>query len=337
MRERMKNFITTDNWTRSDLQEILDYAKYLKKERFQDTLKNKSVALLFFNPSMRTRTSFEIGIQELGGYAVVLHPGKDAWPIEFEMNTCMDGDSEEHIIEVAKVLSEYCDLIAVRSFPKFNDINEDIADNVIKSFAKFASVPVINMETITHPCQELAHILSLQEEIGDLDGKNYLLTWTYHPNPLNTAVANSSLLIASKFGMNVKLLCPTDDYILHESFTSKAQENCSNNNSSFEITHNIEDGYSNADIVYAKSWGAINYFNDAKNEKILRDNFKHFIVDEEKMALTNDARFSHCLPLRRNIKASDGVMDSDYCIAVQEAANRLHVQKSLLTTLLKDK
>ena len=333
----MKNFITTDNWTRSDLQEILDYAKYLKKERFQDTLKNKSVALLFFNPSMRTRTSFEIGIQELGGYAVVLHPGKDAWPIEFEMNTCMDGDSEEHIIEVAKVLSEYCDLIAVRSFPKFNDINEDISDNVIKSFAKFASVPVINMETITHPCQELAHILSLQEEIGDLDGKNYLLTWTYHPKPLNTAVANSSLLIASKFGMNVKLLCPTDDYILHESFTSKAQENCSNNNSSFEITHNIEDGYSNADIVYAKSWGAINYFNDAKNEKILRDNFKHFIVDEEKMALTNDARFSHCLPLRRNIKASDGVMDSDYCIAVQEAANRLHVQKSLLTTLLKDK
>ena len=337
MRERMKNFITTDNWTRSDLQEILEYAKYLKKERFQDTLKNKSVALLFFNPSMRTRTSFEIGIQELGGYAVVLHPGKDAWPIEFEMNTCMDGDSEEHIIEVAKVLSEYSDLIAVRSFPKFNDINEDIADNVIKSFAKFASVPVINMETITHPCQELAHILSLQEEIGDLDGKNYLLTWTYHPKPLNTAVANSSLLIASKFGMNVKLLCPTDDYILHESFISKAQENCSKNNSSFEITHNIEDGYSNADIVYAKSWGAINYFNDAKNEKILRDNFKHFIVDEEKMALTNDARFSHCLPLRRNIKASDGVMDSDYCIAVQEAANRLHVQKSLLTTLLKDK
>ena len=333
----MKNFITTDNWTRSDLQEILDYAKYLKKERFQDSLKNKSVALLFFNPSMRTRTSFEIGIQELGGYAVVLHPGKDAWPIEFEMNTCMDGDSEEHIVEVAKVLSEYCDLIAVRSFPKFNDINEDIADNVIKSFAKFASVPVINMETITHPCQELAHILSLQEEIGDLDGKNYLLTWTYHPKPLNTAVANSSLLIASKFGMNVKLLCPTDDYILHESFISKAQENCANNNSSFEITHNIEDGYSNADIVYAKSWGAINYFNDAKNEKILRDNFKHFIVDEEKMALTNDARFSHCLPLRRNIKASDGVMDSDYCIAVQEAANRLHVQKSLLTTLLKDK
>lgn len=333
----MKNFITTDDWTRSDLQEILDYAKYLKKERFQDTLKNKSVALLFFNPSMRTRTSFEIGVQELGGYAVVLHPGKDAWPIEFKKNALMDQDSEEHIIEVAKVLSEYCDLIAVRSFPKFQDINEDISDNVIKSFEKFSTVPVVNMETITHPCQELAHILSLQEEIGDLDGKNYLITWTYHPKPLNTAVANSSLLIASKFGMNVKLLCPTEDYILHESFISKAQENCSKNNASFEITHNIEDGYSDADIVYAKSWGAINYFNDANNEKILRDKFKNFIVDEKKMALTNNAKFSHCLPLRRNIKATDAVMDSDYCIAVQEAANRLHVQKSLLTTLLKGK
>ncbi len=333
----MKNFITTDDWTRSDLQEILDYAKYLKKERFQDTLKNKSVALLFFNPSMRTRTSFEIGVQELGGYAVVLHPGKDAWPIEFKKNALMDQDSEEHIIEVAKVLSEYCDLIAVRSFPKFQDINEDISDNVIKSFEKFSTVPVVNMETITHPCQELAHILSLQEEIGDLDGKNYLITWTYHPKPLNTAVANSSLLIASKFGMNVKLLCPTEDYILHESFISKAQENCSKNNASFEITHNIEDGYSDADIVYAKSWGAINYFNDANNEKILRDKFKNFIVDEKKMALTNNAKFSHCIPLRRNIKATDAVMDSDYCIAVQEAANRLHVQKSLLTTLLKGK
>ena len=333
----MKNFITTDDWTRSDLQEILDYAKYLKKERFQDTLKNKSVALLFFNPSMRTRASFEIGVQELGGYAVVLHPGKDAWPIEFKKNALMDQDSEEHIIEVAKVLSEYCDLIAVRSFPKFQDINEDISDNVIKSFEKFSTVPVVNMETITHPCQELAHILSLQEEIGDLDGKNYLITWTYHPKPLNTAVANSSLLIASKFGMNVKLLCPTEDYILHESFISKAKENCSKNNASFEITHNIEDGYSDADIVYAKSWGAINYFNDANNEKILRDKFKNFIVDEKKMALTNNAKFSHCLPLRRNIKATDAVMDSDYCIAVQEAANRLHVQKSLLTTLLKGK
>ena len=332
----MKNFISTQDWSKKELQDILDYAKDLKTNKFQDTLKNKSVALLFFNPSMRTRTSFELGIQELGGYAVVLHPGKDAWPIEFKPNSVMDDDSEEHIIEVAKVLSEYCDLIAVRAFPKFIDLEEDLSDKVINGFAKYASVPVVNMETITHPCQELAHILTMQEELGDLSGKDYLLTWTYHPKPLNTAVANSSLMIASKFGMNVKLLCPSQDYLLHQNYLDQAKDNCDFNGTSFAITHDIEEGYKGADIVYAKSWGSLNYYGNPREEKIIRDNFKHFIVDEKKMALTNNAKFSHCLPLRRNIKATDAVMDSDYCVAIQEAGNRLHVQKSLLTKLLKE-
>ena len=332
----MKNFISTQDWSKSDLQDILDYAKELKVNKFQNNLKNKSVALLFFNPSMRTRTSFEIGIQEMGGLAVVLHPGKDAWPIEFKLNEVMDGETEEHIIEVAKVLSSYCDLIAIRAFPKFRNLEDDLSDNVINSFAKYASVPVVNMETITHPCQELAHILTMQEELGDLSGKDYLLTWTYHPKPLNTAVANSSILIASKFGMNVKLLCPSKDYLLHDSYTNQAKENCKVNGASFEVTHDISQGYKDADIVYAKSWGSLNYYGNPQEEKLIRDQYKHFIVDEEKMAMTKNAKFSHCLPLRRNIKATDGVMDSDYCVAIQEAENRMHVQKSLLTKLLKE-
>jgi len=332
----MKNFITTKDWSRSEIQEILDYSRELKINKFQNILKNKSVALLFFNPSMRTRTSFELGIQQLGGMAVVLHPGKDAWPIEFKLDQIMDNESEEHIKEVAQVLSEYCDLIAVRAFPKFEDLEEDLSDNVIKSFAKYSSVPVINMETITHPCQELAHILTLQEKFGDLSGKNYLLTWTYHPKALNTAVANSALMIASKFGMNVKLLCPTEDYLLHESFLDEANLQCTKNKMTFEITHDIEHGYKDADIVYAKSWGSINFYNDPENEKIIRNKYKHFIVDSKKMNMTNNGVFSHCLPLRRNVKATDAVMDSDYCLAIEEAGNRLHVQKSLLTNLLGD-
>ena len=332
----MKNFITTKDWSRSEIQEILDYSRELKINKFQNILKNKSVALLFFNPSMRTRTSFELGIQQLGGMAVVLHPGKDAWPIEFKLDQIMDNESEEHIKEVAQVLSEYCDLIAVRAFPKFEDLEEDLSDNVIKSFAKYSSVPVINMETITHPCQELAHILTLQEKFGDLSGKNYLLTWTYHPKALNTAVANSALMIASKFGMNVKLLCPTKDYLLHESFLDEANLQCTKNKKTLEITHDIEHGYKDADIVYAKSWGSINFYNDPENEKIIRNKYKHFIVDSKKMNMTNNGVFSHCLPLRRNVKATDAVMDSDYCLAIEEAGNRLHVQKSLLTNLLGD-
>lgn len=167
----MQHFLTTETWSKSNLQKILDFAKDLKQSPIQPLLKNKSIALLFFNPSLRTRTSFEIGIEQLGGHAVVLQPGKDAWPIEFELGSVMDGEAEEHVKEVAQVLSSYCDLIAIRAFPKFVDWQKDKLDTLLNSFAQYASVPVINMETITHPCQELAHIMTLQEKLGDLQGK----------------------------------------------------------------------------------------------------------------------------------------------------------------------
>ena len=204
------DILFTYDWTKDDLQAIIDEAVNLRLHLFKHPFKTNQLQLLFFNPSLRTRTSFEVGISELSGTAVILQPGKDAWPIEFEDGVIMDQDPEEYVKEVAQVLSEYCDCIAIRAFPKFVDWNIDRTDHVIKSFAKYASVPVINMETIEHPCQELAHLMTLQETLGSLEGKDYLLTWTYHPKPLNTAVANSSLLIASKFGMNVKLLCPSE-------------------------------------------------------------------------------------------------------------------------------
>lgn len=330
----MKNFITTQNWSRSELQDIINFSIELKNNPYQPLLKNKSVALLFLNPSMRTKTSFEIGISELSGTAVLLQPGKDAWSIEFEENIVMDGETEEHVKEVAQVLSSYCDCIAIRAFPKFINWNQEREDSVINSFAKYSSVPVVNMETIEHPCQELAHILTMQEHYGDLQGKNYLLTWTYHPKPLNTAVANSSLLIASKFGMNVKLLCPSEEYHLDDRYINAAKENCSLENTDFEISYDIESAYSNADIVYAKSWGSLSYYGKPDEQASLNSKYKHFIVDESKMSLTDNAVFSHCLPLRRNVKATDEVMDSDYCLAVNEAANRKHVQKSMLTKIL---
>ena len=330
----MKNFITTQNWSRSELQDIINFSIELKNNPYQPLLKNKSVALLFLNPSMRTKTSFEIGISELSGAAVLLQPGKDAWSIEFEENIVMDGETEEHVKEVAQVLSSYCDCIAIRAFPKFINWNQERGDSVINSFAKYSTVPVVNMETIEHPCQELAHILTMQEHYGDLQGKNYLLTWTYHPKPLNTAVANSSLLIASKFGMNVKLLCPSEEYHLDDRYINAAKENCSLENTDFEISYDIQSAYSNADIVYAKSWGSLSYYGKPDEQASLNCKYKHFIVDELKMSLTNNAVFSHCLPLRRNVKATDEVMDADYCLAVNEAANRKHVQKSMLSKIL---
>jgi N-acetylornithine carbamoyltransferase len=329
-----RHFLNTQDWSRVELDALLDQAAAFKRNRIGRDLEGKSIALLFFNASMRTRTSFELGAFELGGHAIVLAPGKDAWPIEFGSGTVMDGEEEEHVAEVARVLSRYVDLIGVRAFPKFQDWSLDRKDRVLNAFAKYATVPVINMETITHPCQELAHILALKEHLGDLKNRKYVLTWTYHPRPLNTAVANSALMIATRYGMDVTLLCPTPEYVLDPRYMDFARRNVTENGGSLSISHVPEAAYRGAEVIYAKSWGAIPYFGRWGEEKPIRDAHKHFIVDEAKMALTHNALFSHCLPLRRNVKATDAVMDSSACIAIDEAENRLHVQKAVMATLV---
>jgi len=330
----IRHFLNTQDWTRSELDMLLLQAAEFKRNKFGRDLEGRSIALLFFNPSMRTRTSFELGAQQLGGHAVVLQPGKDAWGIEFDVGTVMDGEAEEHIAEVARVLSRYVDMIGVRAFPKFQQWAVDREDRVLKSFAKYATVPIINLETITHPCQELAHILALQEHLGELKNRKYVLTWTYHPKPLNTAVANSALMIATRFGMDVTLLCPTPEYALDPRYMDFAKQNAAENGGSLTISHDVESTYRNAHVIYAKSWGALPYFGRWEQEKAIREAHRHFMVDEAKMALTDNAVFSHCLPLRRNIKATDAVMDSPRCIAIDEAENRLHVQKAVMARLM---
>ena len=338
----LRHFLTTQDWTRPELDALLDQAVLFKRSKTGRQLEGKSIALLFFNPSLRTRTSFELGAFQLGGHAVVLAPGKDAWPIEFDVGSVMDGEAEEHVAEVARVLSRYVDLIGVRAFPKFEDWSVDREDRVIRTFAKYATVPVINMETITHPCQELAHIQALHARFGQdsgsgpgqaLRGRKYVLTWTYHPRPLNTAVANSALQIATRYGMDVTLLCPTPDYVLDQRYMDFARHNIAENGGSLTISHDPQSAYRGAQVIYAKSWGALPYFGRWAEEKPIRDAHRHFIVDEAKMALTDHAVFSHCLPLRRNVKATDAVMDSPACIAIDEAENRLHVQKAIMTML----
>lgn len=330
----MKHFLSTIDWSREDLDDLLNLAGDLKRNPINSSLKGRSIALLFLNPSMRTRTSFDLGMQQMGGIAIVLQPGKDAWGLEFDAGTVMDGDAEEHIAEAAGVLSRYCDLIGLRAFPSFIDWSKDREDSLIKSLARYSSVPVINMETIVHPCQEMAMMLALKERLGQVAKRKMVLTWTWHPRPLNTAVANSALLIGTKFGMDVTLLCPEPDYLLDAQFMDAAKENVAHSGGSLQVSHDIESAYSGADFVYAKSWGALPYYGRPEAEYELRKKYRHFIVDEEKMALTNDGLFSHCLPLRRNIKATDGVMDAPYCLAMDEAENRLHVQKALMMKLL---
>lgn len=330
----MKHFLSTVDYTRAELQALLDRAAELKANPVSRALSGKTIALLFLNPSLRTRSSFEIGAFQLGAHAVVLEPGKAAWGIEFEDDVVMDGDAEEHIREVAGVLSRYCDAIALRAFPLFRDWSVDREDRVIRALATHSRVPVINMETIVHPCQELALMRTIQDHLGRPDNRKFVLTWTWHPRPLNTAVANSALLIASKFGMDVTLLIPEESYRLDPRFMDTAAASAAEVGGSLEVTDDIEHAYRGADWVYAKSWGALPLYGRPEEEAELRAPYRHFMVDGEKMALTANARFSHCLPLRRNIKATDEVMDSDYCVALDEAENRLHVQKALMLALM---
>jgi N-acetylornithine carbamoyltransferase len=177
-------------------------------------------------------------------------------------------------------------------------------------------------------------MMTLREKLGEVTNRKLLVTWTWHPRPLNTAVANSAILIGTKFGMDVTLLCPEPAYILDEQFMDQARRNAAAAGGSLQVSHDIESAYSGAEVVYAKSWGALPHYGRPEDEWSLRRNYRHFIVDEQKMALTDAALFSHCLPLRRNIKATDGVMDSDCCVALDEAENRLHVQKALMMTLM---
>jgi len=330
----VKHFLSTSDWSREDLESILQLAGELKQNPINSRLKGRSIALLFLNPSLRTRTSFDLGMQQMGGIAIVLQPGKDAWGLEFETGAVMEGDAEEHIAEAAGVLSRYCDLIGLRAFPSFVDWSKDREDSLIKSLARYSSVPVINMETIVHPCQELAMMQALQERVGKVAGRKMVLTWTWHPRPLNTAVANSALLMGTKFGMDVTLLCPEPDYLLDSQFMDTAKDNAASSGGSLTVSHDIETAYTGTDFVYAKSWGALPYYGRPEEEYELRKKYRHFIVNEEKMALTNNGLFSHCLPLRRNVKATDAVMDAPYCLAMDEAENRLHVQKALMMKLL---
>lgn len=329
------HFLSTQDWQWDELSSLIDHAIQLKSNPIQPLLKGKSIALVFFNPSLRTRASFDIGANQLGAHAVVLEPGSGSWEMAFNDGEIMDGPAEEHAKEAARVLSRYCDIIAVRAFPKFQDWSIDRQDRVLNAFATHATVPVINMETITHPCQELAHLMALREHFGtsDLRGKKYVLTWTYHPKPLNTAVANSAALIATRAGMDVTMLCPNEHYLLDERYMNAANNNAAQSGGSFSVSHDINAAYEDADIVYAKSWGAIPFFGNWDAEKPIRDQHKHFIVDEAKMALTNNAAFSHCLPARRNIKATDAVMDAPNSLIIEEAENRLHAQKALMAAI----
>lgn len=330
----MRHYLTTEDWTRDELEGLLDRARAYRANPKGRALEGKSAAFVFFNPSLRTRASFQVGAHQLGGYSVALEPGTSSWPMEMAEGVVMDGVAEEHAKEAVRVLSRYCDLLGVRAFPKFQDWSVDRQDATLNAFAKWAEVPVINMETIVHPCQELALMLALQDRLGATDGRKFVLTWVPHPKPLNTAVANSALLIAAKFGFDVTVLAPDPVYKLDERFTTAAKKDAAAQGGSVTFTTDPNEAYDGAHVVYAKSWGALPFYGNWEAEAPHRAKGAGFMVDESKMAKTDNAMISHCLPMRRNVKIADAVADSDAFLGIEEAENRLHVQKAIMADLV---
>jgi len=334
----MKHFLTTETLSHDALDALLDSALELKRARGarNDSLGGNSVALVFFNPSLRTRASMQIGIHELGGNAVVLEPGGTSWTIEHRDGVVMDGDKTEHVAEFVRVLGRYCIAIGVRTFAAMKDWNEERADPILNAFAKHSTVPVVNLESaMHHPCQSMADMLTIREKLGD-GRKRVLLTWAWHPKPLPMAVPNSFALAAAQMGHDLVIAHPPG-YEFDEELITTIRQRARVTGGNVEFSNDIQASFEGAEVVYAKSWGGKQFYGAAEKDLSHRAQFREqWIVDEKKMAVTNQAIFMHCLPVRRNVIVTDGVIDSSASVVIDEAENRLHVQKAILLTLLRE-
>ena len=276
----------------------------------------------------------QVGIYELGGNAVILEPGGTSWTLEHRDGVVMDGNKTEHLAEFVRVLERYVSAIGVRTFAELKDWETERTDPILSAFRKYASVPVINLESaMHHPCQAMADMMTIRERFGT-ERKKVLLTWAWHPKALPMAVPNSFALAAAQFGHDLTIAHP-EGYDLDAELLAEIRSQAAANGESVEISNDPQRAFEGVDVVYAKSWGSSRFYGDTDGETALRAPLRQdWIVDEAKMARTSDAAFMHCLPVRRNVIVTDGVIDSPNSLVIDEAENRLHVQKAIMTRLI---
>lgn len=331
----MNNFLNTAEFSRDEMEALIDAALRFKNGGDRSKpLSGKSVALVFFNPSLRTRASMQVGIYELGGNAVILEPGGTSWTLEHRDGVVMDGDKTEHVAEFVRVLGRYCSAIGVRTFAALKNWEEERVDPVIEAFARYADVPIINLESaMHHPCQAMADMMTIREQCG-AGRKRVVLTWAWHPKPLPMAVPNSFALAAAQMGHDLVVAHP-EGYELDDELLGTIKEQSAAAGGRFEVVNDIDAAFSGAGVIYAKSWGARQFYGAAEMDIAHRASFRsQWIVDQAKMDQTNNAVFMHCLPVRRNVIVTDGVIDSPRSVVIDEAENRLHVQKAIMASLL---
>jgi N-acetylornithine carbamoyltransferase len=324
-----RDFLSTEEWAPEAIDRLLELAARVKRGEVSGGLEQKVLAMVFLDPSLRTRSSMETAMFLHGGHALVLEPGKGSWTLETEPGVIMDGSGVEHLIDAARVLGRYADALAVRSFPKGSEWSVERQDRIIRNFARYCEKPVINLESVRrHPCQGLADALTLQEKLGDPRGKRFVLQWAWHPKPLPTAVPVSAALAAAHLGMDITIAHPPG-FDLDPDDLDAIRGLSASRGGSVQVTGEREAALDGADAVYVKAWGALSAFGRPEEERALR-------IGHRDWRMTDPGRsvVMHCLPVRRNVEIDDAVLDGPRSAVYDQAENRLHVQRALLLTLL---
>lgn len=312
----------------NDINALVSKALDYKANPFRDKLLglNKRIGLLFLNPSLRTRLSTQVAAQNLGMEAIVFNVDKEGWALEFAEGAVMNGNTVEHVKDAAPILGNYFDILCIRTFPSLKNREEDYSEMVISQFIKYAGVPVISLESATlHPLQSLTDIITIQEHlqkhsISSARKPKIVLSWAPHIKPLPQCVANSFSQWVNAWGESDFVITHPQGYELSQLFTQKAT-----------ISHNQEQALKDADFVYVKNWSGYNDYG-----KIL-SNDPLWMLTEEKLKITNNAKIMHCLPVRRNVELSDEILDGRNSLVTQQAANRVWAAQAVISELLKDK
>lgn len=298
----------------SNLSETIKEAILLKMNPFEyeNLGKRKTLVMLFFNSSLRTRLSTEKAAKNLGMEVMSLNVN-DAWNLEFEDGTIMNANTSEHVKEAAKVISQYADIIAVRAFPSLVDKEKDASEYILKSFEKYATVPVVNMESATaHPLQALADAITISE-LAEKPKPKVVLSWAPHPKALPQAVANSFVEMMQELDMDLTITHP-EGYELNPEITKNTP-----------INYNQEEALKDADFVYVKNWSSYNDYGQVLNKD------RNWMMTKEKLG---HAKFMHCLPVRRNVVVEDAVLDSEQSVVMHEANNRTYAAQIVLKEIL---
>ncbi|HET9208798.1 MAG TPA: N-acetylornithine carbamoyltransferase [Thermoanaerobaculia bacterium] len=330
----MKDFLHLWDLAPEEVAELLALSRRLERSPEPEALKGKILALLFFNPSLRTLASFQAGVARLGGSAFVISPGQGTWLLETREGVVMDGAAAEHVREAIPVLASYGDALGVRSFAGGTDLEADLADATFHSMAEVCPVPMINLESaIDHPCQALADWKTM-DDLEIPKGGKFVLSWAWHPKPLPLAVPAAVVHMAALRGMDVTVLRP-EGFGLPEPVMAKARAAAELSGGSLHETDARAEALEGANVIYAKSWTSPRHYGDPQ-EAELRSGLRDWCVGDDWFErAAPDCRFMHCLPVRRNVVVKDSVLDGPRSVVVHEARNRMWAQMAVLHRLLK--